>query len=104
MEIEIYEKKRTTLVDFADQHGLIMEIRERTPEDLGSRWSEDRRYYARFKGGEIKDGGVLQASYGNGSTPEMAMRVYAKEISGGLLVLNAYTSDRREIYVPLLTA
>lgn len=102
MQIELYKKARSTLAAFAEEHGLVMEVHERSPHDMGKHWTESIRYYARFKGCEVKSGNVLIGMYGNGCTPESAMKVYAQEISERRLVIDAMTEFRREIDVPLL--
>lgn len=104
MHIVIHEKERSTLAAFAEKHGLTMEIHERTVSDMGARWAADSRYYAHFKGCEIKDGSVLIGAHGNGATPEIAMAEYAQEISERRLVLNAGTTERVELgRAPILT-
>ena len=102
MIINIYEQKRSTLIAFADAHKLIMEIHERNPKDVSKQREIDYRYYARFKGCEIKSGAFLVSIYGNGATPAIAMRNYAREISGRHIVIDAMTEFRRETAVPLL--
>ena len=81
---------------FADSHGLTMEVRERTG-DLGRGHS---RYYAHFTDAETKDGGCLVGTFGNGATKDSAIADYAEELRGRLLVVGAYTSNRREIQCP----
>lgn len=103
MKIEMYTKERMELEEFADKHGLVMEIHERTPSDMGQRWTENDRYYAHFKDCEIKDGPMLRGEFGDGSTPQVAMNNYARSISNKLLVIDACKNSRREIWAPLLT-
>ena len=103
MNIEMHVAERSDLSEFADKHGLVMEIHERRPHDMGSRWSEDSRYFAHFKDCEVKDGSVLCGAFGNGSSPEAAMLEYTSDISEKLLVVGAGTSLRREIRAPILT-
>lgn len=102
MKIELHEQARSALAEFAEKHGLTISINERNPRVLGSRFAENSRYYAFFKGVEIKDGPILQKAHGNGSTPDDAMSDYAKQISNHRLVFGAYTQDRREIDAPIL--
>jgi hypothetical protein len=104
MQIEMHEKERGTLAEFAEKHGLVMEIHERTPQDMGRRWTESSRYYACFKSCDVKDGSILSGTFGNGSTPDAAMAEYAQEISEKRLVIDATSKGtRREIYAPILT-
>jgi len=109
MEIErnYYNKKiipKRTLEEFADEHGLILEINERSPESIAmSHIGESGRFYARFKGAEEKDGILLKGTFGNGSTELKAVNHYINKISEKLLVINAYNSEtRKEIQTPKL--
>lgn len=97
MRVEKKFLNRMTLAEFADANSLILEIRERRPE-----FSDRDRFYAYFKGVEVKDGSLLCSSYGNGRTPMQAAENYILEISGKLLVVNAMSENRREIYAPIL--
>jgi len=87
-----------TLKQFAEKHNLILEIHERTKDP------KPDKYYAHFENSDIKDGRVLRGVFGNGSTEAFAISDYAKEISGQILILNAWnsTKKRREIHVPTL--
>ena len=98
MKIETHLAERMSIQDFADKHGLVMEVRER----IGS---EDKRmsFYAHFKHAEIKNGIFLTSKHGNGTTPEEAISQYAIVISDELLVIDALSDNRREIKVPILT-
>lgn len=102
MQVEMHTRERSTLSDFAEKHGLIMEVHERTPKDMGIRWTADCRYYAHFKNCDIKQGPCLRGTYGDGATPDLAMADYAREISEQRLVINAGSEDRREILAPIL--
>jgi hypothetical protein len=98
MKIEKHEIERISIEEFADRHGLVMEIHER---DLPA--GNRGRYYACFKSSAIMEGrSILASATGNGSTPKKAIADYAKRISRRQLVLNAYGSDRKEINVPKL--
>lgn len=103
MKIKMNCLPRATLGAFAEVYELTMVIEERVPKDMGVRWTEDSRYYAKFEGRDIKDGAVLCSAFGDGRTPGEAMANYAKEISGALLVLNAFGPNRREIQAPIIT-
>ncbi len=99
MLIERIPVNRMLLQDFADQHGLVMEIGERTRTDLHpSIRFESNRFYASFKGVETKEGAFLCGTHGDGGTEEEAISDYAKHISGKLLVLGAFTEDRQKFY------
>lgn len=101
MQIDMKPLPRMTLEEFADRHGLTMEVAERHPCD----WSAPghfQRYYAHFKSAEVKEGNILKGVFGNGSTTEEAIENYAREISRKRLVLDAYKGTRRELEVPCL--
>lgn len=89
-----------TLEQFADKHDLIMVVTER---DLTKAIRGAGKFYAYFESAEIKNGGILSSSYGDGDTPEKAMAAYTKEISGKHLVVDAMQRCRRDIQVPKLT-
>jgi hypothetical protein len=83
-----------TLEEFADRHGLEMEVHERQ-KHIGL-----RRYYAHFKDAEVGEGGMLIGTAGNGDTPEEAIADYADEIAGRRLVIRAARPERRELECP----
>jgi len=91
MKITIKPKEKMTLEEFADKHGLEMTARE---HDWG--WAAD------FDNAEIKDGAILISAYGKGSNPEQAISDYKNRISEKTLVIGAYTTQRKEIRVPVL--
>ncbi len=64
-------------------------------------WSEKESiFYASLNHVEVKDGCILIAAYGNGETPEEAMRDYYKQIVGKKLVYHAMSKEyRRECVV-----
>lgn len=95
MKIETHTYPESTIEEFADEHGLVMEVRERN-EIGNSHW------YAHFKNVEVKGDGVLIGKFGNGATPGDAIANYAKEISDTTLVVGAYSEERRDIRVPRL--
>ena len=100
MKIKMFPAERMTISGFAKKHGLIMEVHEREAE-----MGEWLRFHASFPNAEIKVGPGLIGSFGDGRTPLEAIKNYATEISGKLLVINAYNKkERREIYVPILSA
>lgn len=103
MKIVMHEADRFGLVAFADANDLIMEIHERVFAGLGARWTEDERYYAHFKDCEIRERGCISGEYGNGATPEAAMRDYARRISGKQMLIDSWSHKQREVTVPLLT-
>jgi hypothetical protein len=96
MKIKRYNLDRMTIEAFAMKYNLTMEIRERNTKDSGS------RFYAEFEGAEVMRHGFLVGEFGNGRTEGEAINNYAKSISGKRLAIRAYTSQRREIKVPIL--
>lgn len=101
MKIDTHAHPRMTLEEFADAHGLVMEVRERRA-DLGFPEGHPSRWYAKFTGAEIAERGMLASVSGNGSTPEDAITDYGRRISERDLVVGAYTPERREIRVPVI--
>lgn len=97
MRLVIYEQEAVELVRFADQHGLVMEVRERTFD-----FKPDMKYYAYFRDVEVKDGSFLRSVTGNGHTHTAAIEDYAKRISNVRLVVGATRDDRREMDTPRL--
>lgn len=97
MKVILKDLKRSTIEAFANEHDLTMEIVERDPIS----W-ELGRYYAHFKGCEVKDDRFLASVSGNGSTMNEAITEYTKRISGKTLVFGAYTQNRVEIDCPYL--
>lgn len=89
--------KRTTLEEFADQHELVMEISERDTVAYPSL----PRYFACFQHCELKCDGMLIGAYGNGDTPEEAMKDYAKRISGKALAFFDPDQGRHDLQVPV---
>jgi hypothetical protein len=97
MEIRKRLLERMTIEEFAEREGLIMEVVER-PRNIPYNFP----FYANFDHAEIQQGGFLIGAYGNGNTPEEAIENYARQISGLILIFNAYRDDRKEIRIPVL--
>lgn len=98
MNTTIKEIEELTISEFADKHGLEMVVTERRrPKD------DPGRYYATFKGCEVKDGGILISAFGDGNTPEKAIQDYIPRIELHRIVLNSFSSNRVEIDVPRLS-
>lgn len=95
MKIERNLLTRMTIEEFAEKHDLTMSVYERTGPILP-------RFYAYFRGAEVKEGDILIGISGDGDSEEEAIKDYAKQISTRRLVLGAYTPERREIDVPKL--
>jgi hypothetical protein len=98
MKTVIKRIDETTLEEFAEANDLTMTVNERRLPK-----GDPARFYASFNGIEVKDGPVLCSTYGNGSTPEEAIRAYAPEISMKTLVLDAMRPTRKTIESPRLT-
>jgi len=99
MKVMLNELERVDLEEFAKKHDLVMQVSER---DVAAQLMGVARYYAKFKGVEVKTGLTLEGAYGNGTTPEKAIEDYCKEISGKWIVVNAYGPSRALIYTPHL--
>jgi hypothetical protein len=97
MQIEIHRKEHCSLVEFADKHGLVMEIIE--GPDL------DYPYHAAFKGTGVHESGCCVNVCGQGATPLAALESYRRKISGKRLVINPLDLPKRyEIAIPVLTS
>jgi hypothetical protein len=99
VEIERAPKSESVSIQkFAEIRGLVMKVVERHGRDN----KDPMRFYAEFKNCEERRGMFLVSNHGNGSTPTDAMIDYTEKISGKLIVLNAYSPERREIQAPIL--
>lgn len=102
MKIVIKQLAKCTIEDFADEHGLTMVV-----EEMSNLYAEKHyaKYLARFEGAEDKDdkhSNTLTSTYGDGGTPDEAIKRYANKMSGRLLVFNAASKDKRkEIQCPI---
>ncbi len=97
MIVETHSIEGSSIANFAEKHGLVMEVRERK-KTVG----DPSRYYASFRGAEVSERGMLIGAYGNGATHVEAIAAYANEISMKKLVFGAFSKERREIEVPRL--
>jgi hypothetical protein len=59
-------------------------------------YNQNKRFTAEFSNSEIKEGNLLIGTYGNGSTPEEAIKNYCEKISNKLIVFNAMSKVREE--------
>ena len=68
---------------------------------MRTNWKEkESRFYASLENTETTDGFILCGEYGDGATPEEAMRNYYNRIVGKKLVYRAYSDEyRRECVV-----
>lgn len=97
VKIERKDIPQITIEEFADKYDLTMEIHERPlPEGASA------RFYAHFKSCEIMDRGCLRGTFGDGATPEEAIKDYAASIRLCRIVIDARHPTRREIEVPRL--
>jgi len=83
-----------SLQKFADLNDFTMEVHERG-KGCGS-----KRFYAHFSRVEVSDGMMLVGTYGDGADEEEAIKNYAAEIEGKMLVYSAGTRDRKQIQAP----
>lgn len=101
MKIVIKQLAKCTIEDFADAHDLTMIVGEMMHKDA----QIFSRYIAHFEDAEAKDNEhstVIGSSYGEGRSPDEAIKDYVRNISGRLLVIDALSSEnRREIQCPV---
>ena len=86
---------KITLSELADILGINLEI-VRYP-------NQNNRFSCSFERSEAKknkDDIFLTGTYGNGRSPQAAMRDYVRNIRGLLLIINAYSPNRKEFQVP----
>lgn len=98
MKYNVYETK--DILEFEKENNLCLEINER---DAEMEAYTKCRYYVSFDNAEVKRIGVLTGASGNGNSVFEAVKEYCNEISKTTLVIGAYTDNRREIRVPILT-
>jgi hypothetical protein len=96
--VEHFSLKSQSLSDFADLHGLSLDMNERDPvlRRTLPRWR------CSFRNLEIKDGSLLIGTFGDGDTQEEAIEDYCNRISGKIGVLNAFRSNRTTVNIPTL--
>jgi hypothetical protein len=95
METERHFLPESTLEEFAEKYNLTMEIHERENPRNGI-----EPFYAHFKRCDVSDGALLRGTYGNGNTPDEAVRNYIPEISA--IAINGNTDNCVYIKVPKL--
>lgn len=97
----IYDiKEPITFEEFLNKHDITITIKERPlfiTERLGHK---PERYYASPGRVEVSEPGVLVGVYGNGSTPEEAIKDLARRWRGQLLIKNGWNEDREEFFAP----
>ena len=100
--------KDLTLIELIDKFNIIsnaLSVDKYTYPQLKifmrMNWDEPESvFYTEFGCVEVKSGGILEGTYGNGSTPEEAIRDYYKKIVGKRLVFHATNKEyRRECVV-----
>lgn len=103
MKIKYNLIERITIDDFAKQHGLVMQVHERTHEQMANPWGD--RFFCYFEYLEEKDGSILRSTAGNGTSPRNAIENYCNEISNKLMVYKATSKKlRKEIQTPFIIA
>ena len=97
MRVKITALKRQTLTEFAEENGLVLDVREIYRES-------DKRFHwlVSFENVEVKEGAILKGAYGDNYEITSSIRDYIGMISGQLLVVNAMKRSRREIRAPIL--
>ncbi len=96
LKVRSYVSSPHSLQGFAEKNGLEMEVHDRGGPVRAA------KFYAFFAHAEVKrEPCFLEGAFGNGETPENAMRNYVREIAGKVLVFDATNKAKRlEIYVP----
>lgn len=89
---------RIKIEDFADKHGLELEIFERVEKDYCAT-GPFMRYYTHFKHSWIKEGPCLVGASGDGPTKNIAIENYKQRISNQWLVIDL-GKNRKDIQVP----
>lgn len=89
----------SALEKFTKDNALDLVVLEREHYNEG----DPMKYYARYEDSYVLGDGVLIGSFGNGGTPEDAVRNWGEKISLKTLVIGAWGSSRREIRVPRIT-
>lgn len=82
--------------DFADKYDLVMEVCERSGEWIGT----SGQFYAKFRGVEVMEPGVLVGAYGNGPTPTGAIEEYRRALAGKRIAINAGSLERVNVDCP----
>jgi len=62
--------------------------------------NQDNRWSAAFNCCEVSEGSMLISQYGDGNSPDEAIREYINCIEGKKIVFNAGSDDSREYVVP----
>lgn len=102
MQIERHFVPTSTLEEFADANGLVMEVHERGASLVAmAHIGPGARYYAHFKGASVLRNSCSIGVFGDGATPEQAIAAYVPEISETELVVRV-GEERRQITVPRL--
>ena len=81
-----------TIEEFADRYNLVMKVSERKLPA-----GDPSRYYASFAKCDVLKDGMLCGQFGNGVTPEEAIKNYTRCIHLERLVIDALRDSRREI-------
>ena len=100
MKIKKFLLERMTIEEFGEKNDLVMEIHERY---VGRPVLKLDRFYARFSHLDLFDGVFIIGTFGNGNTPEEAIKDYARKLSGQRVLMNAFGNRKeREFRVPVL--
>jgi hypothetical protein len=76
--------------DAEEALGLVLLVIERDDP-----FDESARFYAKFDGLEVVDGGLRAGCSGNGRTPKDAIAAYLPLVSGKPCVTGGYSNPRR---------
>lgn len=102
VETNVVHLDRMTLEEFQSKHNLRMTVRERSPNDLGSRWKPEHRFYASFDNCHVVENGCICGMSGDGATEQEAIRNYGKNISEKMLRINSLINIGKDFKAPII--
>ena len=89
-----------TFKDFCIKHDLFFKMDYSENDSFKTNgWYVSLK--SKFGGVEIKDGAILRSIYYKAKTRQYALKKLQEDLSGKILVINAYSSNRKEVVVPM---
>lgn len=85
MQVISYGGPAGNFEKFCEANGIKLVARERSKRDNLPRW-----YVSGEPMVEIREGGILTATFGDGNTPEEAKEDYARQLAGHRLLIGGY--------------
>jgi hypothetical protein len=102
VETNIVRLDRMTLEEFQSKHKLTMTVRERSPNDLGSRWRPELRFFASFNNCNVVEKSCICGVSGDGATEQDAIRNYGKNISEKTIRVDSLINIGKDFKVPVI--